>query len=64
MFHAEKEPAAQIAHLVFADTQAFSKKPKKQFFTNALKKIDNFLEPKKEKINGNISEIRTKKTPE
>lgn len=34
-FHEEKEPITQIAHLVFADTQANAKKPKKLFFANA-----------------------------
>ena len=31
----EKEPAAQIAHLVFANTQANPKKPKELFFATA-----------------------------
>jgi hypothetical protein len=31
----KKEPTAQIAHLVFADTQANSEKPKELFFANA-----------------------------
>jgi hypothetical protein len=30
-----KKPAAQTAHLVFADTQANRKKPKELFFANA-----------------------------
>jgi len=33
-------PAAQIAHLVFADTQPMLKKPKEQFFANAQKKTE------------------------
>jgi hypothetical protein len=32
------QPAAQIAHLVFADTLPMLKKPKEQFFANAQKK--------------------------
>jgi len=30
-----KGPTAQIAHLVFADTQAVTEKPKELFFANA-----------------------------
>jgi hypothetical protein len=33
----KKEPTAQIAHLVFADTQANAEKPKELFFANADK---------------------------
>jgi len=32
-----KKPTAQIAHLVFAYTQAKAEKPKELFFANALK---------------------------
>jgi len=32
---AKKKPTAQIAHLVFANTQANPKKPKEQFLANA-----------------------------
>ena len=35
-----RKPAAQIAHLVFADTQPMLKKPKEQFFTNAQKETE------------------------
>lgn len=34
-----KKPTAQIAHLVFADTQANAEKPKELFFANARQKI-------------------------
>ncbi len=34
----KKEPTAQIAHLVFADTQANAEKPKELFFANARQK--------------------------
>jgi hypothetical protein len=37
----KREPTAQIAHLVFADTQANTKKPKELFFANRLKKKRN-----------------------
>jgi len=30
-----KKPTAQIAHLVFADTQPSTEKPKELFFVNA-----------------------------
>jgi hypothetical protein len=33
-----KKPTAQIAHLVFADTQANAEKPKELFFANARQK--------------------------
>ena len=33
-----KKPTAQIAHLVFADTQANAEKPKELFFANAQQK--------------------------
>jgi hypothetical protein len=35
VFHTEKKPTAQTAHLVFADTKAHAKKPKELFFANA-----------------------------
>jgi hypothetical protein len=37
VFHAEKEPAAQIAHLVFADTQANAEKPKELEISEAIR---------------------------
>ena len=33
VFHAKKRATAQIAHLVFADTQANAEKPKELFFS-------------------------------
>jgi hypothetical protein len=38
VFHAENEPAAQIAHLVFADTQANAENQKSYFLANARQK--------------------------
>jgi hypothetical protein len=35
-----KKPAAQTAHLVFADTKANAEKPKELFFANALTEIE------------------------
>jgi len=37
----EKEPTAQIAHLVFANTQANTKKPKELFFSQRSDKKRN-----------------------
>jgi hypothetical protein len=34
-----KKPAAQTAHLVFADTKANAEKPKELFFANARMKL-------------------------
>jgi len=39
VFHTEK-PAAQTAHLVFADTKANTEKPKELFSSNALIEIE------------------------
>tara|TARA_B110000114_G_scaffold7568_1_gene7662 strand:- start:7615 stop:7743 length:129 start_codon:yes stop_codon:yes gene_type:complete len=36
VFHAKKEPTTQIAHLVFADTQANAKKTKRAIFLPPL----------------------------
>jgi len=37
----EKRATAQIAHLVFADTQANAEKPKELFFANAPNNNEN-----------------------
>ena len=55
----KKKPAAQIAHLVFADTQAKRKKPKELFFANARTELTKFENDKKElKINGQTKSTR------
>lgn len=36
-----KKPTAQIAHLVFANTQANAKKPKELFLPTLRKKLNN-----------------------
>lgn len=42
-----KKPNAQIAHLVFADTQANAEKPKELFFANAKRnRIEYAIERK------------------
>ena len=45
-----KKPTAQIAHLVFVDTQANAEKPKELFFANAEKmtKFDKTVKTTKE----------------
>jgi len=39
----KKEPTAQIAHLVFADTRANAEKPKKLFFSQRSTEIETEL---------------------
>jgi len=36
-----EKPIAQIAHLVFAETEANAEKPKELFFSQRLKKLKN-----------------------
>jgi len=41
--HAEKRATAQIAHLVFANTQANAEKPKELFFSQRSTEIETEL---------------------
>jgi hypothetical protein len=38
----KRQPTAQMAHLVFADTQSNAEKPKEPFFANAPTEKTNF----------------------
>jgi hypothetical protein len=38
----KRQPTAQMAHLVFADTQPNAEKPKEPFFANAPTEKTNF----------------------
>ena len=45
-----KKPAAQTAHLVFADTKANAEKPKELFFANAERKANRMRKTVKKEI--------------
>jgi len=38
----KRQPTAQMAHLVFADTRAYAEKPKEPFFATAPTEKTNF----------------------